>query len=116
MTDYSILSYFDINCLVAETLGYQPLDPILGFKGLQEKGDITAAIVRGKGRIGAFSPCDTAGDAWPIIEKYRIGLSPSHEVWHAYAPDEDFVCTGENPLRAAMVVFLMMTEGKCLNQ
>lgn len=125
MTDYSKMSDFEINCLVAEMIGYRPLDAELGYAGLQEEGDITAAIVRGKNRIGAFYPCDNPSDAWPIIYQNRIsimfdGTSPEYEGEYNEWCDAISSCQRfgvqhqSNPLRAAMIVFLMMKDAeKC---
>ncbi|HEJ7098724.1 TPA: DUF2591 family protein [Serratia marcescens] len=114
MTDYSKMSDFEINCLVAEMIGHRPLDAELGYAGLQEKGDITAAIVRGKNRIGAFSPCDNPADAWPIIAGNEISIN----YWRSGVLEADrygvHTVKDKNPLRAAMTVFLMMKDAeKC---
>ena len=57
-----------------------------------------------------FNPCNSWTDAGPIILENRIGLTPSVDIWHAYSDEEDFICSIANPLRAAMIVFLMMHE------
>ena len=67
-----------------------------------------------------FNPCNNPSDAWPIIFSSRIMLNPycADELWKAEVPcgfDGFFktyaTCYHRNPLRAAMVVFLMM-QGK----
>ncbi|MGQ6183079.1 phage protein NinX family protein [Serratia sp. IR-2025] len=119
MTDYSKMSDFEINCLVAEMIGYLPLDAELGYAGSQEEGDITAAIVRGKNRIGAFSPCDNPSDAWPIIEQNYISLTFDGISWDASSPLKEITYNAwkthpYQPLRLAMIVFLMMKDAeKC---
>lgn len=57
-----------------------------------------------------FDPCNSWADAGPIIERERITLDSDIDVW--FARDDNCCHTHENPLRAAMVVFLMMQEGE----
>lgn len=66
-----------------------------------------------------FDPCNRADHAWPIVLKHRIMLNPycADNLWKAEVPcgSEDSVttyatCYHKNPLRAAMVVYLMMLE------
>lgn len=64
-----------------------------------------------------FDPCNNPADAWPIIKSSLICLTPygsDGSWWEA----EDRYGTGKsdcdnNPLRAAMVVYLMMKELCC---
>jgi len=55
-----------------------------------------------------FNPCNSWSDAGPIIEKNRITLDSAPDVW--FVRDDDHCHTHKNPLRAAMIVFLMMQE------
>nr|DAH53596.1 MAG TPA: Protein of unknown function (DUF2591) [Caudoviricetes sp.] len=60
-----------------------------------------------------FDPCNNPADAWPIIVEERIRLNPIlYTKWIAEDYLEDFSFTDINPLRAAMIVFLMMQESK----
>jgi hypothetical protein len=114
MTDYSNMSDYEINGRVA--------------KATQKIGDSTQA--RGKTFIhehedvGEFKnicigwkeydPCNNPADAWPIITGSKIGIREYDGWWEArtYIP-EHAICD-KNPLRAAMIVFLMMKESeKC---
>lgn len=54
--------------------------------------------------------CNTPADAWPIITQNRIGIVPgaTTDKWAAHHGDWDIVAADTNPLRAAMIVFLMM--------
>lgn len=61
----------------------------------------------------AFDPCNSWADAGPIIQECRITLDADLDIW--FARDENNVHTSVNPLRAAMIVFLMMQEDKCSN-
>lgn len=66
-----------------------------------------------------FDPCNNPADAWPIIVDNLIALKPVEKYvggyrWFAVKGDGDFSikCADENPLRCAMIVFLMMKEGE----
>ncbi|MCE1976272.1 DUF2591 family protein [Enterobacter roggenkampii] len=80
------------------------------------------AIRRGFGNINDdFDPCQKPSDAWPIIADNRIsimfdGTLPEyegeyHEWCDALSSCRNFGIQHQlNPLRAAMIVFLMMQE------
>lgn len=99
------MSDFEINKAVAEYI----------FKELIEleiyREDDAAAVVSQGVLIELFKPCNKLSDAWPIILSNKIG---GH--WGGSAPGayfavsrlEEFVVMDKNPLRAAMIVFLMM--------
>ncbi|HAT2827282.1 TPA: DUF2591 domain-containing protein [Klebsiella oxytoca] len=121
--DYSKLSDFEINCSIAEMTGHMPLSEEQGYAGIQES-NITAAIVRGPRKIGGFDPCNEPTDAWPIVVENKISLvwiaetsrwCASHggnaesEYW-GWDECPDVHHESINPLRAAMIVFLMMHE------
>lgn len=57
-----------------------------------------------------FNPCNSWADAGPIIEKSRMSLTPYAGGWHVFNDDAEKIYTDENPLRAAMIIFLMMQE------
>ena len=68
-----------------------------------------------------FDPCNNPSDAWPIIFSSRTMLNPycTDELWKAEVPcgfdgfvKEYATCYHRNPLRAAMIVFLMRQEQK----
>lgn len=122
--DYSKLSDFEINKLVAIATGHKQFSS-LGWQGLQE-GDFSAVIVRGPRKIGGFDPCNEPADAWPIVVENKISLvwiaetsrwCASHggnaesEYW-GWDECPDVYHESINPLRAAMIVFLMMQESK----
>lgn len=56
--------------------------------------------------------CNNAADAWPIIVGNRISLDSIYErgeKWLVFSgEDGEFRSTDAKPLRAAMIVFLMM--------
>lgn len=112
--DYSQLSDFEINKLVAQAKRY-PL------KSTQHFGDAGLSIVMLEhGYPSHFDPCRNPTDAWPIITENRIGIIPAPEVgkWRAAYREvgEDntphHFRQNDNPLRAAMIVFLMMQDAK----
>lgn len=64
-----------------------------------------------------FDPCNNPADAWPIILKNKISIKPVKRVrnYNEYYDSWEAggICALEehdNPLRAAMIVFLVMQE------
>lgn len=120
--DYSKLSDFEINKRVAIATGHKKFNS-LGWQGAQEEG-CSAVVVRGPMRIGVFDPCNDAADAWPIIVANGISLNHYTGTWEAsyeydapigaFGTDETVTCAIEhkNPLRAAMIAFLLMQESQ----
>ncbi|EKU4731056.1 phage protein NinX family protein [Citrobacter sp. Cf084] len=124
--DYSKLSDFEINNLVAISLGAKVTD---SYRVGEERetvyyalGSDEFAIRRGFGNINDdFDPCQKPNDAWPIIADKRISImfdstmpeyeSEYHEWCDAMSACQKFgIQHQSNPLRAAMIVFLMMQE------
>lgn len=107
MTDYSELSDLDINTKIFK----------LTEKFKNECEDIDFDINKNELSWGdgdnwhKFNPCNNPSDAWPIIVENKISLIPSinDELYRAAGFRTDFV-SNENPLRAAMIVYLMMQE------
>lgn len=100
--DYSQLSDFEINKLVAQEKQY-PLKPTQHF------GDAGLSIViLEHGYPSHFDPCNNPADAWPIIESNHIALHPIKYkgIWVALSHDHEYSNRDVNPLRAAMVTFL----------
>ena len=104
--DYSQLSDFEINKRVAQLHG--------GFA-------LTLAVhdepPSGKAfNPGRFDPCNSPADAWPIIVEnsislYAVGEDYRRGKWGAEGPKAGAPYHFDNnPLRAAMIVFLMMRE------
>lgn len=70
---------------------------------------------------GQFDPCNNPSDAWPIVIENEIALNPrcANGEWKAQihlGKDDIFdnyaSCWDKNPLRAAMIVFLMMKDAE----
>lgn len=140
MKDYAAMSDFEINCHVAIALGMKE-HFFMGAGGDGDFDDEIPLTERGpiwqtcKYRVGAykpsngncFNPCNNPSDAWPIIIGQKLSLINADDEWLC-APDDSTVdgVTGEdiqtiyfsygyvdaNPLRCAMIVFLMMKEGE----
>ncbi|HHA1934025.1 TPA: phage protein NinX family protein [Enterobacter ludwigii] len=118
--DYSQLSDFEINKIVAIATGHKKFND-LGWQGTQE-GNYSSVIVKGPIKIGGFDPCNNAADAWPIIVGNDISLNSYGSAWEAsfehdapigaFGTDETVTSGYEhrNPLRAAMIAFLMKQE------
>lgn len=121
-TDYSKMSDFYINLLVARI--------ILNGKIISERErSLTSSVFYENHQgIKTFDPCNNPADAWPIIVGNKISIVSLDNKWIA-APVDTVIdgVTGDsdvcfyassdavfdvNPLRAAMIVFLMMQESK----
>ncbi|EGD6905970.1 DUF2591 family protein [Escherichia coli] len=110
--DYSQLSDFEINRMVGDII----------FKGLWASKPETSGNNTNKWYYGnadtTFEPlnhlpdyCNDPSASWPIIEKYRISIiNLDEDEWGArgvaYCKSKRAI--HKNPLRAAMIVFLMM--------
>lgn len=125
--DYSQLSDFEINAEVFEALhggtpDYKDGDNgemlLVSFEADVVGGDIVEVeVVR-----GSFNPCNNPADAWPIIKENNItlilqdGISPCAisgvNTGICFEIEFEHMSQGENPLRQAMIVFLMMQDAK----
>ena len=104
MKDYSKMSDFEINKAVSTALG-------MDVSGATEENNIMYGYVP--------DICNNPSDAWPVILESRISLRP--EDMYEEAPHSGYWradneagnhCHHENPLRAAMIVYLMMKDGE----
>lgn len=103
MKNYEDMSDFEINCQVAKANNW------------------TSKSFVHEIHSGKWNPCQNPADAWPIIFKHEIDVIQNNGQDCALATnsavmmfrgDDVFICQHENPLRAAMIVFLMMNDGK----
>lgn len=108
--DYSHLSDFEINELVAkatrvshETYPDFSPEPYVWNEELKSE----------------FNPCNNPADAWPIIVDNKIKIEPMrrvrnynewYEEWDASVNSPHFCESHKNPLRAAMIVFLLSQD------
>lgn len=107
--NYSEMSDFEINREVAGKVG--------GFlaKDIFEEEQTIFKWHPGN-KYSKFDPCNSWADAGPIIENSGIGIMPMFAGWRAASERgcRDYTSiANENPLRAAMIVFLMIQEGSC---
>lgn len=124
-TDYSKMSDFEINKRVALASGKN-----IKFISVDVDDNEIGVIVGQKHTRQRlpFDPCNNPADAWPIIVANKISIVSLDNKWIA-APVDTVIdgITGDsevcfyassdavfdvNPLRAAMIVFLMMQESK----
>lgn len=129
MIDYSKMSDFDISKRVLISLGYKPAyedESCISFLSSNERKDVgDGGVKRFK-----FDPCNNPADAWPIIVANLIEVSPDYlftddseeelcatGFWmasHVEADGKSYYQVHQNPLRAAMIVFLMLKDAeKC---
>lgn len=112
MTDYSKMIDFEINKLVVLSIGGFESEDIFQLQGVIFKR-------HGKYQYSVFDPCNNPSEAWPIILSNLIALKPvklyvGGQRWFASKGDGDFGLkfADDNPLRAAMIVYLMMKESE----
>ncbi|MEJ1472587.1 phage protein NinX family protein [Escherichia coli] len=129
--DYSQLSDFEINVAVFEAIHNGSPDYKEGENGdmvfVSFEGDIVNGdAVEVEVERGSFNPCANPADAWPIITENKISTMwmTAEKEWCAWSGGDleegcwewenipDYCFCGESPLRAAMIVFLMMQENQ----
>ena len=61
-----------------------------------------------------FNPCNNPSDAWPIIVENKISIFPTGLDEYNWQAEQAIIgiFKDKNPLRAAMIVYLMMNEDK----
>ena len=103
--DYSKLSEQEINMAIAGIIF--PDRPVI-----ESKSSPPCACVTGHYPSQWVDYCNNPADAWPIIMANRIALYPASagDKWAAHYSNWDIAHADKNPLRAAMIVFLMMQE------
>ncbi len=116
MKDYSKMSDFEI-------CGYVSMYEH-GFSWIEFDDEMSSHVKCGNEGSPGFAIvevkdyCNNPSDAWPIISRNLIGTSPDEDGvtchfygdWTARAFCSQICCTHKNPLRAAMIVFLMMKD------
>lgn len=111
MKNYSEMSDFEINLAVVHiAIGSG------GYDWNSDKKEVYLAAMDGGEFLpnAYFDPCNNPADAWPIIFSNGIGASPAAfaDKWAAHYRNWDIAIVDKNPLRAAMIVFLMMQDAK----
>ncbi|WP_241597723.1 phage protein NinX family protein [Rosenbergiella epipactidis] len=108
MMNYQEMSDFEINCRVH----FRNYDKLRFEKGKFYYSDRSGReMVIGKYLYKFDRPdyCNSWADAGPIIQENKIPLNPFRGEWVA---GERRNVKDKNPLRAAMIVFLMMKGGE----
>lgn len=117
-TDYSKMSDFEINLAVAHiAIGSG------GYDWSSDKKEVYLAAMDGGEFLpnAYFKPCNNPADAWPIIVANNIDIIQDNGQGCALATnsaiqmfhgDDVHISQDENPLRAAMIVFLMMQDAR----
>lgn len=123
--DYSKLSDTEVAAKVLIAQGYKLIDDGYGYSiYISDSGRKDIGPKSSKQFL--FDPCNKAADAWPIILENEISINycQAEGEWLAHAdglmkegcwcwdvePSPFFLDI--NPLRAAMIVFLMMQESE----
>lgn len=134
MADYSKLSDFEINKAVAISVGFPCY---YGDGSYTNNHGLRGAIVKGKNdsgifMLGEFNPCLNPGDAWLIIVDNKIALiacldgwiacpygsvidgdtTESQSIMYVNSWNKATCFADNNPLRAAMIVYLMMKDAE----
>ena len=127
--NYEKMSDFEINKSVAVKLGVfwhvKPCNSETGGWVYSENYEKCNTSI-GEVAIELPDYCNNPSDAWPIIMENNISMRPMYirdadgrklVEWEAIHverdfPRESFGWDDKNPLRAAMIVFLMMQEAK----
>lgn len=114
MKDYAAMSDQQINQLVGTIISRDGLSIIASdgnavIHEYSDCGDFKGICLGWR----VFDPCNNPADAWPIIVENKLSIYPSSERWGVEGPNsDDPFHFDENPLRAAMIVFLMMKDGE----
>lgn len=104
--DYSQLHDAQINMMVCKTLGLE----LSSYARIIKQDDATILLSDNKTLVDY---CNNPADAWPIIVENRIRINPVlYTMWMAEDYLEDVSHTYTNPLRAAMIVFLLMKDSE----
>lgn len=120
MTDYSKMSDFEINKAVAEQL-YKDKPSLIVQRDVPSRPAVTVFCDIGDGEIVSIlcsDYCNNPSDAWPIIAENKINIDFRDSIkagpMARLCRDNGIYAVDKNPLRAAMIVLLMMKDAeKC---
>lgn len=108
MKDYASMSDQEINMHVAPII--YPESTVI-----ESKSRPPCACIAGNIPNRWVDFCNNPADAWPIITGSMISIRPvgnDGQLWEAAGMDGMKADYDKNPLRSAMVVFLMMKESE----
>ncbi|HBT0444737.1 TPA: DUF2591 domain-containing protein [Klebsiella pneumoniae] len=129
-TDYSKMSDFEINKMICDVFWHDlRKSPECENKSFPQN----TSIVYMHNGYGGFSRdyCNNPADAWPIIVGNKLSLINADDKWLCVTEGDaidgiagdpvhmiysDGGVEHENPLRAAMIVFLKMQESKNISE
>lgn len=112
--DYSQLHDAQINMMVCKALGLE----LSSYARIIMQDDATILLSDNKTLVDY---CNNPADAWPIIVESKIKIEPVrrvrnynewYEEWDASVNSPHFCESHKNPLRAAMIVFLLSQDDK----
>ena len=102
---YEEMSDLQINLLVANAIGVDTAENSgVVYSAVKHGGDNVVSV------IGVVDYCNNPSDAWPIIMGSNIDIQHRDGFNIPCAKHCEHMHADKNPLRAAMVVFLMMQE------
>lgn len=108
--NYEEMSDFEINAAVAERLGVDfEVHESCIYARVKLGGDNVVSV------SGIVDYCNNWADAGPVIEENNIWIQPDmigDGLWHCYDREDEFHSKHANPLRAAMIVFLMVKDAE----
>lgn len=114
--DYSKKSDFEINSAVHNAQMKEPYRlEFLGndkIRWIKKDSDVvTDKVAYGKTTLKDY--CNNPADAWPIITLNLMRITPIYGAEVIWLVSRDVhAATDENPLRAAMLVYLQLQEAK----
>ena len=109
MKDYSKMSDFGVTKIVAQLVLWKKKD-CEEIHADEKRGVVSWAD---GANWHVFDPCNNPSDAWPIILENNIWIQPDmigDGFWHCMDCNDDIHAKDKNPLRAAMIVYLMMKD------
>lgn len=115
MKDYSKLGDWEVNRKIAKLL--YPDHNVMCYPHNADGKSVGVELHKG-GNLEWFDYCNTVQDAWPIILENKIWLRELFGIWQARGfptnnnPLSEVKWEDVNPLRSAMIVFLMMNDVK----
>ena len=108
--NYEEMSDFEVN-------GYVSMH-MHGFSWIEFVDGCASHVKCGNERSPGFAMievsdyCNNPSDAWPIVMEYKIDIQHRDGFNTPCAKHCEHMYPEKNPLRAAMIVFLMMQESK----
>lgn len=127
--DYKLMSDFEINLSALKILcagqfilyHEQEVDDLLEIAGLDGRLNVVKYTAP-SGTVRSFDGCNNPKDAWSIIVDNGISINKWHSTDKNWTADVEHPMTcddfntievsDENPLRAAMICFLLMKDAE----